>query len=152
MIYRDDQNRPDFSNQFCLTDAKNIFSNFCPKNPKKNGKMFKVFLLHEKKILTMVGVNRAIDIEVDKKMSGTTMSYMTIEELDSDAQVPDARMFNEVSKKSTTELFRIFSFLSAFLLIGLSTAHACTDRLLDWSSAAKWARLQITNLVVALSN
>ena len=47
----------------------------------------------------MVGVNRAIDIEVDKKMSGTTMSYMTIEELDSHAQVPDAQMFIEVSMK-----------------------------------------------------
>ena len=58
----------------------------------------------------MVGVNRAIDIEVDKKMSGTTMSYMTIEEFGSNAQVPDARMFIEVTMKSTTELFRIFSF------------------------------------------
>ena len=70
-------------------------------------------------------------------MSGTTMSYMTIEELDSDAQVPDARMLLDVSMKSTTELFRIFSFLSAFLLIGLSTAHVCADWLLDWSLAAK---------------
>ena len=73
-------------------------------------KCSKFFLLHEKKILTMVGVNRAIDIEVDKKMSGTTMSYMTIEELDSDAQVPDAQILIDVSMKSTTELFRIFSF------------------------------------------
>ena len=48
--------------------------------------------------------------------------------------------------------FRIFSLLPAFLQLGLSNAHVRTDRLLNWSSAAKCAQLLITNLVTALSN
>ena len=32
-----------------------------------------------------------------------------------------------------------------FLLAGLSMAHFCADQLLDWSLAAKWARLLITS-------
>ena len=46
-------------------------------------------------------------------------------------------------------VFLHFLLSAHFPLTGLSATHFCADWLINWSLAAKWARLLITQLTVA---